>query len=328
QRVVPGCFQGDRGLERGRPLHVHPYPRIRQPRGRGRLETRAKTWRDKNSFAQRVLLQNPGPHPGGRETNREGGRSMKRSPLHEDHAKRGAVFLEQSGWEIPAHYGDPSAGYSAVRNAVGIMDLSSRGKIRVTGEDRVKWLQSIISNDILPLTPGQGIYSTFLTHKGKIIAYFRVYQLGDALMLEDVGETGDTTFATLRKFLLFGTKAKMENCGETWGLLLISGPKALELIRSTFGTDLSSLKPLAFEKLEIDGSPALLIRSEETGETDIEILVPSGGLRSAWERLWTAGDSMGLQPFGAHALETLRVEAGLPKMGLDLNENIVPPEAN
>jgi len=215
-----------------------------------------------------------------------------------------------------------------VRNAVGIMDLSSRGKIRVTGEDRVKWLQSIISNDILPLTPGQGIYSTFLTHKGKIIAYFRVYQLGDALMLEDVGETGDTTFATLRKFLLFGTKAKMENCGETWGLLLISGPKALELIRSTFGTDLSSLKPLAFEKLEIDGSPALLIRSEETGETDIEILVPSGELRSAWERLWTTGDSMGLQPFGTQALETLRVEAGLPKMGPDLNENIVPPEAN
>ena len=215
-----------------------------------------------------------------------------------------------------------------MRNAVGIIDLSSRGKIRVTGEDRVKWLQSIISNDILPLTPGQGIYSTFLTHKGKIIAYFRVYQLGDALMLEDVGETGDTTFATLRKFLLFGTKAKMENCGETWGLLLISGPKALELIRSTFGTDLSSLKPLAFEKLEIDGSPALLIRSEETGETDIEILVPSGELRSAWERLWTTGDSMGLQPFGTQALETLRVEAGLPKMGPDLNENIVPPEAN
>src|SRR5206468_3414748 len=178
---------------------------------------------------------------------------MKQLPLHEDHAKRGAVFLEQSGWEVPAHYGDPSAGYSAVRNAVGIMDLSSRGKIRVTGEDRVKWLQSIISYDILPLTPGQGIYSTFLTHKGKIIAYFRVYQLGDALMLEDVGETG---------------------------------------------------------------------------ETDIEILVPSGELRSAWERLWTTGDSMGLQPFGTQALETLRVEAGLPKMGPDLNENIVPPEAN
>jgi folate-binding protein YgfZ len=253
---------------------------------------------------------------------------MKRSRLYEDEVKRGAVFVEQAGWDVPAHYGDPVAEHLAVRSGVGIMDLSSRGKIRVTGEDRVKWLQSIISNDILPLAPGQGIYSTFLTHKGKIIAYFRVYQLGDALMLEEVGETGDTTFSTLRKFLLFGTKAKMENCGETWGLLLISGRTALDLVRSAFGTDLSSLKPVAFEKVEIDGHPALLIRTEETGEADIEMLIPADGLRPAWERLWTVGDSLGLKPFGAQALDTLRVEAGLPKMGPDLNENIVPPEAN
>src|SRR6266513_5214553 len=252
---------------------------------------------------------------------------MKRSPLHEDHAKRGAVFLEQSGWEVPAHYGDPSAGYSAVRNAVGIMDLSSRGKIRVTGEDRVTWLQSIISNDILPLTAGQGIYSTFLTHKGKIIAYFRVYQLGDALMLEDVGETGDTTFSTLRKFLLFGTKAKMENCAETWGLLLVSGPKAPELVRAAFGTDPSSLKPLSFVSVDIAGHAGMLIRTEETGETDVEILLPADGLKLAWDRCWSHGEPLGLSPFGAHALESLRVEAGLPKSGSDLNENIVPPEA-
>ena len=253
---------------------------------------------------------------------------MKHSSLYDDHAKRGAIFVEQSGWEVPAHYGDPPAEYSAVRNGAGIMDLSSRGRIRVTGEDRVKWLQSIISNDILPLAPGQGIYSTFLTHKGKILAYFRVYQLGDALMLEDAGETGDSTFSALRKFLLFGTKAKMENCGETWGQLLISGPKALDLIRAAFGTDISSLKPLSFERLEIEGCPALLIRSEETGETDINILVPSEGLRAAWDRLWAAGNSMGLKPFGRQTLEILRVEAGLPKMGQDLTEDIVPPEAN
>ncbi len=253
---------------------------------------------------------------------------MKKSPLHQDHADHGATFIEQSGWQIPAHYGDASREYSAVRKNVGIMDLSGRGKIRVTGEDRVKWLQSIISNDILPLAPGQGIHSTLLTHKGKILAYFRVYQLGDALMVEDVGNREDTTFATLRKFLLYGTKATMENCGETWGALLISGPKAFDVIRSAFGTDLSSLTMLSFERLEIDGSPALLIRSEETGETDIEILLPSQGLQAAWERLWTAGEAIGLQRFGAETLEVLRVEAGLPKMGQDLSEEIVPPEAN
>jgi len=215
-----------------------------------------------------------------------------------------------------------------VRNGVGILDLSQRGKIRITGEDRVKWLQSVISNDILPLAPGEGVYSAFLTHKGKILSYFRVYQLDEVLMLEDVGEIGDATFSALRKFLLYGTKAKMENCAESWGLLLISGPKAVELIKTAFAADLASLKPLTFVSHDTGTCPAMLIRSEETGETDIELLIPADGLAQVWERLWEVGQSLGMKPFGIQALETLRMEAGIPKAGPDLNENIVPPEAN
>ena len=253
---------------------------------------------------------------------------MKRSRLYDEHAKRGATFVEQAGWDVPARYGDSASEHLAVRRGVGIMDLSQRGKIRVTGEDRVKWLQSVISNDILSLTPGQGIYSAFLTHKGKIISYFRVYQLGEALMLEDVGEVGDTTFSALRKFLLYGTKAKMENCAESWGLLLVSGPKTLTLIKDALGVELSSLKPLSFVSLEINGHSALLIRTEETGEIDIAVLIPAEGLTVAWDRLWTIGQPMGLKPFGTEALETLRMEAGIPKTGPDLNDTLVPPEAN
>jgi len=130
---------------------------------------------------------------------------MKHSRLHEHHLKRGAVLGEAGGWEMPVHYGDPVAEHTAVRQGVGIADLSHRGRIRVTGEDRVKWLQSVISNDILPLAAGQGLYSSFLTHKGKMLSYFRVYALPDSLMLEDVGEIGDTTFQALLKFLLYGT---------------------------------------------------------------------------------------------------------------------------
>ena len=253
---------------------------------------------------------------------------MKRSRLHEQHLKQGAVLAEVTGWEIPVHYGDPVAEHAAVRSGVGITDLSHRGKIHVTGEDRVKWLQSVISNDILPLTTGQGLYSSFLTHKGKMLSYFRVYALPDSLFIEDVGEIGETTFQALRKFLLYGTKAKMENCAETWGLVLISGPKATGLIQTAFGTDVNGLKPLSFVTLDIGGTPALLIRTEETGETDIEILLPAGGLATTWERLWAVGTSMGLKPFGAQAREMLRIEAGLPRAGLDLTEEVVPPEAN
>lgn len=253
---------------------------------------------------------------------------MKQSRLHEQHLKLKAVFGEVSGWQMPAHYGDPMAEHTAVRNGVGIADLSHRGKIRVTGEDRVKWLQSVISNDILPLTTGQALYSSFLTHKGKMLSYFRVYALPDSLFIEDVGEIGETTFQALRKFLLFGTKAKMENCAESWGLLLISGPKAGALIHPAFGTDISGLKPLTFATHEIGGQHAMLIRTEETGETDIEILIPADGLASAWERLWAVGAPMGLKPFGTQTRDTLRIEAGLPRAGADLTEEIVPPEAN
>ncbi|HKE62549.1 MAG TPA: aminomethyltransferase family protein [Nitrospira sp.] len=253
---------------------------------------------------------------------------MKQSRLNDHHVKLGATFEEISGWQMPAHYGDMTAEHRAVRNAVGLADLSHRGKLRVTGEDRVKWLQSVISNDILPLQPGQGRYSSFLTHKGKMLTYFRCYIQTDAVVLEDVGEIGDTTYAALRKFLLYGTKAKMENCAESWGLLLVSGPKASHVLKASFGTDVADQKPVNFISAAIGGQTALVICTEETGERDYEILIPADGLVAAWERLMEAGAPHGIKPIGNQAREALRMEAGLPKAGPDLNEEIVPPEAN
>lgn len=253
---------------------------------------------------------------------------MKHSLLHNLHSQLGASFEETAGWNMPAHYGDVASEHRAVRQAVGIADLSHRGKIRVTGDDRVKWLHSIISNDILPLTPGQGLYSSLLTHKGKMLTYFRLYMQTDAVMLEDVGEIGETTFQALRKFLLYGTKAKMENCAESWGLILVSGPKAAHVVQSAFGVDVADLKPIDFVTAQIGGSHALVLRTEETGELDIEVLLPATGLLPAWNALLEAGAKYGIKPVGTHAREALRIEAGIPKAGPDLNEDIVPPEAN
>lgn len=252
---------------------------------------------------------------------------MKHSRLHAQHTQLGASYEEVAGWNVPARYGDWRGEYEAVRRAVGLSDLSHRGKMRVTGDDRVKWLQSLLSNDLLPLQPGQGRYSGFLTHKGKMISYVRCYLQTDAVMLEDVGELGDHTFTALRKFLLYGTKAKMENCGESWGLLLISGPKAIQTVQAAFGVNCGDLKPVNFVTAQIGGHQALVIRTEETGEIDVEMLLPADALSSAWAALMEAGAPFGIKPIGTQAREALRLEAGLPKAGPDLNEEIVPPEA-
>lgn len=253
---------------------------------------------------------------------------MKQSPLHEHHAALSATFEDRAGWLVPADYGDASAEHAAVRRQVGIADLSHRGKLRVTGDDRIKWLQSVISNDILPLKPGQGRHSSFLTHKGKMLTYFRVYMQPDCVVVEDVGEIGDTTFQALRKFLLYGTKAKLENCGEMWGLLLVSGPKAAAVIRSAFDRDPSPLGLLDFVTADVAGQSTMIIRTEETGEEDFEILLPRDAVATAWDQVMQAGHEHGIRPFGSRTREALRMEAGLPLAGPDLNEEIVPPEAN
>lgn len=253
---------------------------------------------------------------------------MKPSPLHSQHAGLGAHFRPIGEWEVPEHYGQTIEEHLAVRKGVGIADLSLRGISRITGDDRLTWLQSLISNDIRPLTSGQGLYSALMDHKGKMLSYFRVLMLEDSIVLEDTGEVEDITYESLRKFLLFGTKAKIENCLESWGILLISGPSSPNLVKQAFSIDMAESKPLSFQTTEIESHTALFVKTEETGEQDIEILVPNAGLPSAWEKIWEVGPSFNLKAIGHAALESLRIEAGIPKVGPDLNERIVPPEAN
>ena len=253
---------------------------------------------------------------------------MKQSRLHDHHVKLAAAFAEITGQSVPLHYGDVTAEHKAVRTTVGLADLSHRGRVRVTGDDRAKWLQSVISNDVLALKPGQGTYASLLTHKGKMLTYFRAYAMADAVLVEDVGHIGETTLHALKKFLMYGTKAKLENLSETWGLLLVSGPKAPDLVSSACGTNMTAAHVPSVTIGEANGHPALFLRTEETGEVDIEILTPSDNLVALWEELMKVGAPLGLRPFGAAAREALRIEAGIPLAGPDLNEDIVPPEAN
>ena len=253
---------------------------------------------------------------------------MNTLPLHEQHQALGATFQQNGDWEIPTHYGHPELEYEALHTGAGLADLSFRGRVIITGEDHITWLQSIISQDILPLQPGQGRYSAFMDHKGKMLSYFRVFIRPEEVMIEDVGEVGEQTYATFRKFLLYGTKAKMAKGIETQGLLLLSGPKATEILKTAFGIEVEYLASLQSMPFSLEGAEGFLTRTEETGMGDFELFVPLKALASVWEHLLKTGEPEGLKPIGKGTLETARIEAGLPRLGPDINEHIVPPEAN
>ncbi len=253
---------------------------------------------------------------------------MNNLPLHEQHQALGATFQSYGDWEIPIHYGNPQSEYEALHNSAGLADLSSRGSVIVRGDDRITWLQSIISQDILPLQHGQGRYSTFMDHKGKMLSYFRVLIRPEEVVIEDVGEVGEQTFSALRKFLLYGTKAKMTKSIESQGILLLSGTKAASILKTALGLDVEHLSSLQSLDFSFEGTNGFLTRTEETGMPDFELFVPLEGLASVWTHLVKAGEPEGLKPIGRTARETTRIEAGLTRLGPDINDRIVPPEAN
>ena len=253
---------------------------------------------------------------------------MNTLPLQEQHQALGAVFQQDDDWKIPVHYGHPQLEYEALHTDAGLADLSSRGQVIVTGDDRVAWLQSIISQDILPLQSGQGRYSTFMDHKGKILSYFRAFMWPEQVVIEDVGEVGEKTHAAFRKFLLYGTKAKMAKGLESQGLLLLSGPKASKILKDALGVEVATLDSLQSMPFTFEGVVGFIARTEETGMPDFELFVPLGVLAALWAHLLKAGESSGIRPFGKAIRETARIEAGLPRLGPDINDRIVPPEAN
>ena len=253
---------------------------------------------------------------------------MNTLPLHEQHQALGATFQPHGDWEIPTHYGNPQSEYEALHTSAGLADLSLRGRVHVTDDDRITWLQSIISQDILPLQPGQGRYSTFMDHKGKMLSYFRVFIRPEQVVIEDVGEVGEQTYAALRKFLLYGTKAKMAKGSERQGLFLLSGPKAADILKTAFGIEVENLASLQSLSFAFEGTEAFLAKTEETGMADFELFVPLEALASVWAHLLKTGEPEGLKPIGKATLETARIEAGFPRLGPDINDRIVPPEAN
>jgi glycine cleavage system T protein len=245
---------------------------------------------------------------------------MARLVLHPYHERQGARFLPQGVWETPEHYGHPGDEYQAVRERVGLADLSYTGKLLIGGPDRLPFLQNIVSNDLQLLTPDKTIYNTLLSAKGKMLSAFYVSSLDEELLLEM-----EDAEATAQQLMRYKFRSRIKIDAPSWGRLLVAGPNARSVLAACATS--TPTEENRFFRTELHGGPAILIRRSLTGEEDYQIYIQESGLAALWEQLLYVGQEAGITPVGQTALETLRIEAGLPRYGVDMDDQTIPVEA-
>ena len=255
------------------------------------------------------------------------GEGMQQSPLHTVHQSLGAVFTVVAGWELPRHFGACEEEYQAVRQGVGLCDLSHRGVIGVTGSERQRFLHAMVSNDTASLQPGQGCYATFLTHKGKLVADFVVYADTDAYSLDVEPQVTRPFIDAIEQYVISEDVTFHDESGQ-WGVLSLQGPRSAELLALVLARDVPELATYSHIRCQLAGEEVRLIRRSHTGELGYQLMAQRDVLPAVWQALWQHHDTCAARAVGLDALDVIRIEAGLPLYGRDMSEETIPLEAN
>ena len=217
----------------------------------------------------------------------------------------------------------PAEQYRAVREAAAVIDRSSVGKAEVEGRDRASFLQGMLSNDVKALAPGQGCAAAFLDAHGKVMALLRVYALSDRLLLELPAGLTQKTLLLLDKYLI-SEKAAFEPLDEAYAVLSVQGAQAPALIAGLAGAPMD-LAPHAHVEATLAGIATRVVQRSEFGVRPGFFLWAAP---DAMPALRAAVEGAGATPVEPAVGEVLRVEAGEPAYGQDVDESVILPETN
>ena len=249
------------------------------------------------------------------------------TPLTDRHRELGARLIEFGGWLMPLQYSSIIAEHRAVRERVGLFDLSHMGELHIEGPDAGPALAAALVTDPPRLAIGRAHYSMICAPSGGIIDDLIVYRLAASrfLVVANAGNAAIVSDALAER--LEGFKAVLDDRSLATGLLAIQGPLAADVLRPLTDVDLASLRNYAAAEGTVAGIPALVARTGYTGEDGFEIFVETGRTAELWGVLLEAVRSAGGQPVGLGARDTLRLEAGMPLYGNELNLETTPYEA-
>ncbi len=247
---------------------------------------------------------------------------MQRTPLYEEHLKLGGRMVEFAGWEMPVQYSGVVAEHVAVRQEVGIFDVSHMGEIWVTGPDARSALEYLTCNKISSLYDGKAQYSALLNEKGGVVDDIIVYRFSAERFLLCVNASNaDADFAWLLKHNK--TSAVITNVSAEFGQIAIQGPKAAKLLELFVDpSEVAKLKYFHFHEAEILGAHVIVARTGYTGEDGFELFLPTAKTAEMWRAILDKGASLGVKPCGLGARDSLRLEAAYPLHGHELGEEI------
>jgi folate-binding protein YgfZ len=221
----------------------------------------------------------------------------------------------------PRNYGDPAAEYAAARSAAGLADRPDRCYLRVYGRDPVRMVQGLVTNDVAQASAERAVYAAVLTPKGRMVADVRVFRLGDELLLETDAAALAPLTAHLRRFVppLF---ARFEDA--PWRAMTLLGPDAAGVLDRATGAELPPAAPADAVRMTRQGEHAVLLATTSyAGVPGVDIICAADGADQIREAVLAAG----ARPVGGATLEVLRIEAGVPRWGAELDENVIPLEA-
>ena len=250
---------------------------------------------------------------------------MPADSLHDYLSQQGAQFGDVSGEQVAQNYGDTNAEYRALTEVVALVDLSFRDCLAVLGDDRVKFINGQVTNEVAGLKVGEGCYAALVNAKAKMQADLYVYRLDDELILDFEPGLLDAVTDRLESHIV-ADQVELVDASPHFGLLSLQGPKTADTLK-VLGLALPG-EPFAHSKTTFDDlGEVYVMNNGRYGTTGCDLYISTGHLGEAAERLAKAIEGQGGRLVGWQATEIARVEAGIPRFGIDMDGNTLPPEA-
>jgi aminomethyltransferase len=251
----------------------------------------------------------------------------KKIPLNDLHVKLGGKMVPFGGFIMPVRYSSDIEEHMAVRNGVGVFDVSHMGEFKVEGPQALDLIQRITSNDASKLIDGQAQYTCLPNEQGGIVDDLIVYKIKDNDYFIVVNASNiEKDFNWFSKYNSKG--ATLKNISDSMCLFAVQGPKATGVLQKLTKTDLSVIKYYHFAIGEFAGVPNVIMSNTGyTGSGGFEIYVDNANAEKAWNAIFEAGESENIKPIGLGARDTLRLEKGFCLYGNDIDDTTSPLEA-